>query len=477
LIEWMGAWNRTHERQVKFYGFDMQFPTEAALGVLDYLKRVAPELAAAGEEPLWPLSDDVSADRFHLVPSATRNAAQACVERILEAFARERPAWVAATSELEWQLARLNAVVLGQSARLRLAISHGPAISRDIAMAENVAALLEMEGPDSKAVLWAHNGHVAKETKYLTDDKKPIPNMGSRLHEMFGRGHLVVGFAFNQGSFQAIEWGRGLVNHTVPPAPEGSLDRVLAAADMPAFLLDLATAPTAGPVADWLATSPRSRNIGSVYWAEHAEGYLEAVDPRRVYDVLAFVETTTAARATEAGRRSYLPTRDPPPAPINLELAGVGDVPEGWHWSGSRRPHAYRLALADEPSPSGGRSVRIARASAPWRWGEVRLEQIFCAEPWRGKRLRFCGAVRAEVQGTGTGAQLYVEVRPKPPEGAPWIMPAAVMDMVDRLVRSPRWRRYAVEIDVPDAAPSIVIGLALAGDGAAWFGDLELGAA
>src|SRR6266542_314492 len=28
LIEWMRAWNRTHERKVKFYGFDMQSPTE-----------------------------------------------------------------------------------------------------------------------------------------------------------------------------------------------------------------------------------------------------------------------------------------------------------------------------------------------------------------------------------------------------------------------------------------------------------------
>jgi len=476
LIEWMRTWNETHERQVKFYGFDMQFPTEAALSVLDYLKRVAPELAAASEEPLWPLSDDFSAERFHLIPSATRDAAQACVARILETFARERSTWVAATSELEWQLARLNAVVLDQSARLRLAMSHaGSTMSRDIAMAENVAALLELEGPEAKAVLWAHNGHAARETKYLTDDKKPNPNMGSRLHEMFGREHLVVGFAFNQGSFQAIEWGRGLVNHTVAPAPEGSLDCVLAAADMPAFLLDLATAPAAGPVADWLASRPLSRNIGSGYWAEHAETYLEAVDPRRAYDVLAFVETTTAARATEAGRRSHSPKRELAPAATNLELGGGGEVPEGWDWSGSRRAHAHRVTLTEERSPLGRRTVRIARASAPWRWGEGRLEQKLSAEAWRGKRLRFGGAVRAEVQGPGTGAQLYVEVRPKPPEGvAAWMMPAAAMDMVDRPVRSPHWGRYAVEIDVPEAAHAIFIGLALAGNGAGWFGDLEL---
>jgi hypothetical protein len=36
------------------------------------------------------------------------------------------------------------------------------------------------------------------------------------------------------------------------------------------------------------------------------------------------------------------------------------------------------------------------------------LEQTICAEAWRGKRIRF-RAVRAEVEGPGNGAQLYIE--------------------------------------------------------------------
>ena len=55
---------------------------------------------------------------------------------------------------------------------------------------------------------------------------------------------------------------------------------MLSAADMPAFLLDLATAPPAGPVGDWLASGPLSRSIGAVYSAEHAQkNYLQAADP------------------------------------------------------------------------------------------------------------------------------------------------------------------------------------------------------
>jgi erythromycin esterase len=473
LIEWMHTWNRTHARKVKFYGFDMQFPTEAALDVLDYLQRVAPELAAASKEPLWPLCDDVSADRFHLLSEPTRDAALAAVETIVDAFGREGLAWVAASSEMDWQLARMNAVVLHQSARLGLSQSGTTAsISRDLAMAENVRALLELEGPDTKAVLWAHNGH-ARKIPYVYE-KTVVPTMGSRLHELFGREQVVVGFAFNQGSFQAVQSGIGLVEHTVPPAPDGSLDQVLAAADMPACLLPLTSAPGTGPVADWLTSQPLSRSIGAVYSAEHAERFLQPFDPRQLYDVLAFVETTTAARPNEAGRRRHPPARDPAPAPANLELVGSGEVPDGWVWSAPRRVHAHNLVLSDGPSPAGGRSLRMARPPAPWRWGQGRLEQTFTAEGWRGKRMRFSAAVCAEGKVPGTGAYLYIEVRRKQPEGMAWTMPASDLAITEPPVRCAHWKTCAVEIVIPDDAHAILIGLAFAGTGTAWFGDVKL---
>jgi erythromycin esterase len=380
LIEWMRGWNRTHARQVKFYGFDMQFPAEATLTVLDYLERVAPELAAGSAAALWPLSNDLTAHRFAWLPEATRATALAAIGRLGETFAGERAAWVGATGTLAWQLARLSLVVLGQSARLQLAMADPlapPMSPRDVPMADNVAALLEAEGPEAKAVLWAHNGHVERESRFLTHDKQPDANMGTRLDELLGRQHVVVGFAFNQGSFQARGQDGALVSHAVGPAPEGSLDRVLAAAEVPLFLLPMTTAPASGPVADWLGTRPLSRCIGSAYLADHAGEYLAATDPRRSFDVLAFVETTTAARPTEAGRRPSVPQPRQAPAPANLELAGSGEVPDGWTWSGDR----YRIAPSAEPTPAGGRSISITRTSAPWRWGQGALEQTFSAGP------------------------------------------------------------------------------------------------
>src|SRR5262245_48862011 len=106
LIEWMRGWNQRHERKVKFYGFDMQFPPVAALELIDYLRRVAPELAAACEAPLTPLAADFTSARYGRLPAPAREAARAAIERVLAAFARERAAWIGATSELDWQLAR-----------------------------------------------------------------------------------------------------------------------------------------------------------------------------------------------------------------------------------------------------------------------------------------------------------------------------------------------------------------------------------
>jgi hypothetical protein len=71
-------------------------------------------------------------------------------------------------------------------------------------------------------------------------------------------------------------------------------------------------------------------------------------------------------------------------------------------------------------------------------------------------------------------AHVYIEVRAKAPHGTVWMMPAGAMGMLDEPVRSPQWTRYAVEADVPDTADTITIGMALAGNGAGWFSDLEL---
>jgi hypothetical protein len=199
-------------------------------------------------------------------------------------------------------------------------------------------------------------------------------------------------------------------------------------------------------------------------------------DPRRAYDALAFVETTTAARGMTTGKRPFHAEKKPiNPQAINLKLDGSGSLPDAWHRPGSGRAHEHRVELSpDEKSRSGQRVLLIARATSPWFWGEGRLEQIFAAAPWRGKRLRFSANIRADAQGLESGAQLYIELRPELAEDMIWRTPPTQAVMLNGPVRTPQWRHHSVEVDVTETIHSITIGMAFSGNGSGWFTDLDL---
>src|SRR5262245_29808853 len=242
-------------------------------------------------------------------------------------------------------------------------------------MAANVRALLDAEGPRTKAVLWAHNGHVQRSPSVFFKVIE-LTNMGSHLHTMFGPEMVVIGFAFNQGSFQAVDGTGKLRDHTVPPAPEGFVDAALAATGLPLLALDLANMPPDGPVAKWLAARPSQRSIGAVFYGDHSN-YSEAANPRTKYDILLFVDRTTTARANP--KVSYpAPGNGSHGEPTNLALSGSGPHPDGWRaLNFSRQP--YAVTVAEEETPEAGRAVRLARGDGALIWGDGGL-----APPARG---------------------------------------------------------------------------------------------
>jgi erythromycin esterase-like protein len=182
----------------------------------------------------------------------------------------------ASDREIDWAIQ--NARVVLQAVQMRLGL-----VTRDRSMALNVKWILD-QNPDAKIVLWAHDGHVAR-GGFL------YRSMGQELHAMYGSQMVVMGFAFNRGSFQAVgARGGGLQNFTVGPAPSGSLDALLGAAGIPLFALDLRNAPA------WLRAERPTRQIGSMFGSETESNYLMRMSAPAAFDVLLFVENTTAAR-------------------------------------------------------------------------------------------------------------------------------------------------------------------------------------
>jgi erythromycin esterase len=172
-------------------------------------------------------------------------------------------------------------------------------VYRDASMATNIKWILD-QNPGAKIVLWAHNGHVN-----FGDDQGNYKPMGKWLREWYGNHMVVFGFAFNQGSFQAIEQGKGLHDFIIGPAPAGGFDAMLASAAIPLFALDLRQLPKTGPAADWFDQAHAARTIGAVYSESTAAHFFRQTVAPRTFDVILYVEKTTAARKNVA----------PPPPP------------------------------------------------------------------------------------------------------------------------------------------------------------------
>gem|GEM_PF-1129639 len=182
---------------------------------------------------------------------------------------------------LEWAIQ--NARVVLQSVQMR-----SNEVSRDRSMADNITWILD-HSPEAKVVLWAHNAHVA------TNGGLGFESMGSFLRKAYGDKMVVFGFGFNQGSFQAIESGKGLHDFTVGPAIAGSLDAMMAASEIPIFALDFRQFAPNTPAFDWLNQPHKARSIGAVYSENAADSFWTNQKAPETYDVLLFVEKTTAA--------------------------------------------------------------------------------------------------------------------------------------------------------------------------------------
>src|SRR5688572_16264442 len=153
-----------------------------------------------------------------------------------------------------------------------------------------------------------------------------------------------------------------------------------------------------------------------------------------------------------------------PRAPVNLDFEAdeLGSPTGGW-FAPPVLSESYRVELVVENAKDGKRCALIASREArkPDHFGN--LMQSFDARRYRGNRVRFRAAVRAEVEGPGSRAQLWLRVDRKGGQ------PGVFDNMADRPITGPEWREYEITGDVADDAVAISIGCMLFGAGKVWF--------
>lgn len=250
-------------------GFESPTPRGFGTGGNGYSVGVDASVADTGRQSL----------RMRWMGPSSRDVAYAArlVVDHMEA-AREAYRAVGATeAEVEWAIQ--NARIVAQAGQMAYDTE-----SRDRFMAQNVKWILD-QNPGSKMVIWAHNLHVGTGGA----DVWPV-SMGKELRAMYGSEMVTFGFAFNQGSFQAMG-SNGLQEFTVGPAPAESVEGALAAAGLPLFVLPMgADAPA------WLQATQPKREVGGGF--SYDVSYLYPIAAAQAWDALIFIAQTTRARPT-----------------------------------------------------------------------------------------------------------------------------------------------------------------------------------
>ena len=285
LVAWMRTYNASGTGRLEFVGYDMQDPQLPIDSVRAFLARWDPEAATLADTAYRDQREACREVQYPRRPAGVygrwKQGAQAVYAHVV---AREDVYRVRAGSEAAaWAVQ--NARVALQSASL--SGSGGSVVMRDSTMAANMVWTLGQRPLGTRAVVWAHNGHVARDPGW----------MGNFLSQTFGAAYLPIGFATYAGTYTAMKEhqqdtrNRVMAEVEAFPAPPGSVEEALHRVGFPGFALDLRQA-TATPEGSWLTVPRAFRSIGGL--ATDYGFYPTFV--ARQFDALVFIDQTTAAR-------------------------------------------------------------------------------------------------------------------------------------------------------------------------------------
>jgi erythromycin esterase len=299
MIEWMRAHNAAHpSAMVSFVGYDMQDPSLPIDSLRAFLTRRDAALLPAADRAYTPYREAWRKSAYPQAPDSVRQGWRTSAESMWREVSSRATTWLSSSrsrddsASVEWAIQ--NANVVRQAA---LAAVSGRLGDRDSAMAANIDWILSRHGDNGRVVVWAHNGHVARDP----DPKLGIfggMSMGTYLSARLGDALRVFGLVSYEGQYRGTMTAgdRRFINVESVPAPIGSIEEVLHGiatrlrADYLVADLRPARSETGGR---WLLTPRPTRMIG--YAATDFDWEQMVVLPR-VFDAVVFVDRATASR-------------------------------------------------------------------------------------------------------------------------------------------------------------------------------------
>lgn len=220
FCRWLRDWNagRPRERNAGFHGLDVYSLWESLDAIAAYVREHEPDRMDAVWQAYRCFEPYSREPQEYAL--ATRFVSESCEGDVIRLLAQAR-------AQTDFDVLQNAEVVQGAERYYRAMVRGGPDSwnIRDGHMADTLDRLLEHYGPQSKAVVWAHNTHVG-DARATDMAASGTVNIGQLARERHGRESVVLlGFGSHRGEvIAAPRWGLPHEIMTVPPARRGSLE-------------------------------------------------------------------------------------------------------------------------------------------------------------------------------------------------------------------------------------------------------------
>lgn len=317
FVDWLHARNASEpaERRAALYGLDLYSLYTSVRAVIAYLETVDHELAAIARERygcLTPWEADPAAYGRAALKGAYHKCEAPVTHMLVELLLR-RQEFELKDGERFFDAAQ-NARLVANAERYYRVMYYGSRASwnlRDQHMFETLKNVLEHHGPQSKAVVWAHNSHVGNAAA-TEMGRRGEHNIGQLCRQHFGTDCYIIGFGTNTGTVAAASgWDEPMRVMTVPPAHPQSYERLFHMANAPGLTLALRDGGR-DEIREKLIKPRLERAIGVIYRPESelASHYFEAVLPQQ-FDEYVWIDETSAVAPLVSAELQGLPDTYP----------------------------------------------------------------------------------------------------------------------------------------------------------------------
>ena len=294
------------DRRVGFYGLDVYSLGASIEAVLAYLDRVDPEAAHIARQRYGCLAPwRAEPARYgHMAISSGYALCEKPVTDALLDLLRHRLGYLAKDGDAFFD-AEQNARIVAAAEQYYRIMYFGGAQSwnlRDQHMFNTLERVLAHRGPDSKAVVWAHNSHIGDAAFTEMGQVRGEFNIGQLARARFGDDAALIGFGTDRGTVAAASnWDEPMEIKRVRSARDDSYEGRSRDAGIDAFFLDLGPGQNDSVRAE-LAEPLLERAIGVIYRPETEllSHYFQAELSRQFDAWIWFTETQAVAARPRA---------------------------------------------------------------------------------------------------------------------------------------------------------------------------------